>query len=73
MLQKVVDLCKGSKIEVGRGGKGGYAETSALQGRWVDGGCSFLADSRVQNIINLKKENLNIPFMLLRLPDAKRD
>ncbi|MEG3065547.1 alanine/ornithine racemase family PLP-dependent enzyme [Acetomicrobium sp.] len=64
---KVVDLCKGSKIEVGGVAKGVCGNVSVARAM-VDGGCSFLADSRIQNIINLKKENLNIPFMLLRLP-----
>ena len=64
---KVVDLCKSAKIEIGGVTKGVCGNISVARAM-IDGGCSFLADSRIKNIINLKKWNLDVPFMLLRLP-----
>ena len=64
---KVVELCKKTGIRAGGVTKGLCGNLKVAEAM-VDGGCFFLADSRVKNIANLKREGVNSPFVLLRLP-----
>ncbi len=64
---RIVELCKDIGIEVGGVTKGACGNVDIAKSM-IEGGCSFLGDSRIKNIVSLKKEGLNIPYMLLRSP-----
>lgn len=61
----LVDLCKGYGIEVA-GVTKVFCGHPDIARAYVDGGVSYLADSRIENLIKLK--DINLPKILLRLP-----
>lgn len=67
----IVDLCSGHGIEVSGVTKVvcGHPDVAAAMLR---GGVSGLADSRIENIRRMRSEDIDAPFMLLRLPPLSR-
>lgn len=64
-VETVVKKCKQSGIDVVGVTKGFCADKRIVKA-FVDGGVSFLGDSRIENFISLRK--FDIPKMMLRLP-----
>lgn len=61
----MVELCKKRNISVA-GVTKVFCADPRIAKAYVDGGLSYLADSRIENLIRLK--DFNIPKMMLRLP-----
>ncbi|HSH35165.1 ornithine racemase Orr [Schnuerera sp.] len=64
-VKRVVDLCKKQDIKVA-GVTKVFCGHPEIAKAYVDGGVSYLADSRIENLIKLKQ--FKIPKILLRLP-----
>jgi len=61
----LVHLCKEKQIEVA-GVTKVFCGNPQIAKAYVEGGVSYLADSRIENLIKLK--DLNLPKMLIRIP-----
>ncbi|NLJ78260.1 MAG: alanine/ornithine racemase family PLP-dependent enzyme [Tissierellia bacterium] len=61
----IMGICRGYDIEVA-GVTKVFCGNPKIAQAYIDGGVSYLADSRIENLRGLKK--LNIPKILLRLP-----
>ena len=64
-VKNIVDLCNKQGIKVAGVTKVFCANTDIVNA-YIDGGVSYLADSRIQNLIKLK--DFHIPKIMLRLP-----
>jgi predicted amino acid racemase len=64
-VEVVVSLCKKNHIQVA-GVTKVFCGHPKIARAYVDGGVSFLADSRIENLMKLR--NFNIPKMMIRLP-----
>ncbi|MDR2529093.1 MAG: alanine racemase [Synergistaceae bacterium] len=64
---KVVRLCAARGVMV-EGVVKGVCADPRVAGAMLEGGCASLADSRVQNLVLLKKEFPTVPRTLLRIP-----
>lgn len=64
-VKNIVDLCNKQGIKVAGVTKVFCANTDIVNA-YIDGGVSYLADSRIQNLIKLK--DFQIPKIMLRLP-----
>ena len=64
-VKVIVNLCKKNDIKVAGVTKVFCANPKITQA-YIDGGIDYLADSRIENLINLR--NFNIPKIMLRLP-----
>ncbi len=65
--RKIVELGQSQDIEIAAVTKGVCADTRVVKAI-VEGGATFLADSRIQNIIKMKNAGIKAPFMLIRAP-----
>ena len=66
-VKSMVDLCTPRGISIAGVVKGFNAITEvALQ--FVDGGCTYIASSRMNQIIKLSKYGFKKPFMMIRIP-----
>lgn len=63
----VVGLCRGYGINV-TGVIKGFNGLSEVVNEYIKGGCARIGTSRLTQIIQLKKENINSTFFLLRSP-----
>lgn len=64
-VETIVGLCSRHGISVAGVSKA-FGGDPAIARALVEGGCKYLADSRVENLIKLK--GLGLPLMMLRLP-----
>ena len=64
-VQQIVGLCEGKGISVA-GVTKCFCALPEIAQVYVDGGCKFLADSRLENLEKLK--DFDLPRMMLRLP-----
>ena len=64
---KVSAICKNSKIDIAAVTKG-VCTNSRITGAMLSGGPSLLADSRLSNIVHLRRTGFMEPAMLLRIP-----
>lgn len=64
-VEVVVGLCKKNDIQVA-GVTKVFCGNPKIAQAYIDGGVSYLADSRIQNLMKLK--DFNIPKIMLRLP-----
>ncbi|CCQ95826.1 Alanine racemase domain protein [[Clostridium] ultunense Esp] len=64
-VKTIIDLCKKKDIEVA-GVTKVFCGHPEIAKAYIDGGVSYLADSRVENLIKLKQ--FKLPKILLRLP-----
>lgn len=64
---KVVEICHRNGIAV-LGVTKGVTAIPEIVAAMIEGGVDGLADARMENIIELKKEKFNIPITLLRIP-----
>jgi len=64
---KVVTLCKTTGIEIGGVAKGVCGNICVAKAM-IEGGCTFLGDSRIKNIAKYRKNGIKASCMLLRLP-----
>ena len=64
-VKALVNLCNSKGIQVA-GVTKVFCGHPEIAKAYVDGGVSFLADSRIENLERLK--NLNVPKIMLRLP-----
>ncbi len=65
--RRVVDLCRRSGVTVTGVTKGVCAHPRVVNAM-LEGGCSWLADSRIENAMHLKKCFPSVPVLLLRIP-----
>lgn len=63
----VVEKCTASGISISGVTKGICARAEVVRAM-VAGGCTELADSRMENIASLRKMNTGLPLLLLRIP-----
>ena len=61
------DLCDGAGIELFTVTKGFCAKLPIVKAI-ISSGIRLLADSRIQNIIKVKKELAEVKYMLVRIP-----
>lgn len=64
---KVVDFCRETGVEVVAVPKGVSADPKIARAM-IEGGCVSFADSRLRNLMQLRKELPDVPRMLLRIP-----
>ena len=64
---RVTKRCEEKGISVAGVVKGVCAHPDVVKA-FVEGGCRELADSRMANILNLRKMNTGLPLLLLRIP-----
>ncbi|MBC8590692.1 ornithine racemase Orr [Wansuia hejianensis] len=64
-VKSIVSLCSKNNIKVAGVTKGVCANKEIVKA-YISGGVEYLADSRIENLINLKE--YDIPKMMLRLP-----
>lgn len=64
-VETMVELCKKNDIKVA-GVTKVFCGDSEITKAYIDGGVSYLADSRIENLIKLK--DFNVPKILIRLP-----
>ncbi|WMM23337.1 ornithine racemase Orr [Tissierella sp. MB52-C2] len=64
-VQTLVELCNKQDIKIA-GVTKVFCGEPRLAKAYIDGGVSYLADSRIENLIRIK--DLNIPKIMLRLP-----
>lgn len=64
-VQTLVELCNKQDIKIA-GVTKVFCGEPRLAKAYIDGGVSYLADSRIENLIRMK--DLNIPKIMLRLP-----
>lgn len=64
-VNTIVELCKKNNIQVA-GVTKVFCGDPLIAQAYIDGGVSYLADSRVENLIRMK--DLKIPKLMLRLP-----
>ena len=65
--RKIVELGRSQGIEIAAVTKGVCADTRIVKAI-IEGGATLLADSRIQNIMKMKKSGLAPRFMLIRAP-----
>jgi predicted amino acid racemase len=63
----IVDLCRSSGISVAGVVKGFNAIPEVVE-QFEHAGCSYLATSRMDQIIKLKEHGIETPFMMIRIP-----
>ncbi|MGL6105107.1 alanine racemase [Romboutsia sp.] len=63
----MTDLCNKHKITVAGVIKGLNGEPLVAE-KMIQGGCKYIASSRVSQLINLKSKGINIENMLIRIP-----
>jgi len=66
-VKYTVDLCNSLQISVAGVVKGFNGLPNAVE-QFVEGGCKYIAHSRMDQIIKLKQYGVNLPIMLLRIP-----
>jgi len=66
-VKYTVDLCNSLEISVAGVVKGFNGLPNAVE-QFVEGGCKYIAHSRMDQIIKLKQYGVNLPLMLLRIP-----
>lgn len=65
--ERVVAKCREKKIEV-LGVTKGFSAMHQIVGAMLAGGIEGLADARMENIVELRKQNFQNPITLLRIP-----
>lgn len=65
--KRIVSMCKNYNIEVMGITKGVCALTSIVKAMLM-GGVQKLGDSRIKNIIDMRKTGINVPIYLIRIP-----
>ena len=65
--RKIKNFCEKSNIEICAITKGFCAELPIVEA-FIEGGLSFLGDSRIQNIIKVKKKFPHVKYMMIRIP-----
>ncbi|MGI5998786.1 MAG: alanine/ornithine racemase family PLP-dependent enzyme [Lutispora sp.] len=65
--QKIKEFCEISNIEVCAITKGFCAELPIVEAI-IEGGLNFFGDSRIQNIIKVKKKFPHVKYMMIRIP-----
>ncbi|HHY78205.1 MAG TPA: alanine/ornithine racemase family PLP-dependent enzyme [Clostridiales bacterium] len=65
--QKIKKICEKSNIEVCAVTKGFCADLNIVEAI-IDSGIDFLGDSRIQNIIKVKKKFPHVKYMMIRIP-----
>lgn len=68
---RVCSLCRSAGVEV-FGVTKGVCGDPRIASAMLEGGCSGLADSRLENIARMREAGLKGPFMLLRIPSPSR-
>lgn len=63
----VVDLCKSRGISVA-GVVKGFNGLPRVAEQFIHAGCDYIADSRMDQIIELKNQGYKVPMMLIRIP-----
>jgi predicted amino acid racemase len=66
-IKFMVDLCKSQGISIAGVVKGFNGVTEVVE-QFVQAGCSHIASSRMDQIINLKESGIETPFMMIRIP-----
>ncbi|WP_053954949.1 alanine racemase [Inediibacterium massiliense] len=66
-VKYMVDLCNEKGIEVA-GVVKGFNGLPKVVDQFVEAGCKYIADSRMDQIISLKEYGIKIPMMLIRIP-----
>jgi len=65
--EKIVEKCQKNGIQISGVTKGVCAHPEVVSAM-VEGGCSFLADSRLKNLVEIKVFGHGLPLMLMRIP-----
>jgi len=65
--QKIKEFCEKSNIQVCAITKGFCAELPIVEAI-IEGGINFLGDSRIQNIIKVKRKFPHVKYMMIRIP-----
>lgn len=63
----IVNLCKDLDISIAGVVKGVNAQSEVVE-KMVDGGCEYIASSRINQLIQLKANGMNKDTMLIRMP-----
>ena len=66
-VKSMVDLCKTQGISIA-GVVKGFNAIPEVSMQFVNAGCTYIASSRMDQIIKLEEYGLNKPFMMLRIP-----
>lgn len=66
-VKYMVELCDSMEIDIA-GVVKGFNGLPKIVEEFVNGGCKYIADSRMDQIIKLKKHGIEAPFMLIRIP-----
>ncbi len=65
--EKIVEKCQKNGVQISGVTKGVCAHPEVVSAM-VEGGCSFLADSRLKNLLEIKVFGYELPLMLMRIP-----
>ena len=65
--KSLVDICKQQGINIAGVIKGVNAEPEIVE-QMIKGGCKYIASSRIEQLINLKLNDINKENMLIRIP-----
>jgi len=66
-VKSMVDLCMSQGIDIAGVVKGFNAIPEVVE-QFANAGCTYIASSRLDQIIKLKKYGLDKPFMMIRIP-----
>lgn len=66
-VRYMVDLCNSKNISIA-GVVKGFSGLPKVVEQFIDGGCKYIASSRMDQIIKLSKYGIKLPFMLVRIP-----
>ena len=66
-IKSMVDLCRSQGISIAGVVKGANGAPEVVE-QFVSAGCSYIASSRMDQIIKLKEYGLVKPFMMIRIP-----
>lgn len=66
-VKHIVDLCQSRGIFVS-GVVKGFNGLPPVVNQFVNAGCKYIADSRIEQIIELRRAGLKVPTMLIRIP-----
>ena len=66
-IKSMVDLCTSQGISIAGVVKGSNAVPEVVE-QFADAGCTYIASSRMDQIIKLKEYGLEKPFMMIRIP-----